>query len=187
MRTTNVLFGAIIGGCTVAPVARSDAEITRAAITNGGGRATSFTYIVTATVGQSTVTFASSDRYCVQGGITFGAEAICCDAADDCRYDPRNNACNQMTCVADGCMYACVKYGDVKAPPDGLINLDDILCVLAGFGNFVVCPDSDIRPCGANGIINLDDILGVLGAFAGANSCGCDTGAAAPLCGSSSP
>jgi hypothetical protein len=64
-------------------------------------------------------------------------------------------------------------YGDV-APPggDGIINIDDILCVLNGFGNASLCPGADLAPCGGNGIVNLDDILAELGAFAGNPLCG---------------
>lgn len=60
-------------------------------------------------------------------------------------------------------------FGDVNN--SGLVNLDDILCVLAGFSNFNTCPKGDLAPCGGNGLINLDDILRVLGAFAGQNPC----------------
>jgi hypothetical protein len=69
-------------------------------------------------------------------------------------------------------------FGDI-APPggDGLVNLDDILCVLGGFGNASSCPAADLRPCGAaDGVIGLDDILTILAAFAGSNVClpGCE-------------
>lgn len=64
------------------------------------------------------------------------------------------------------------RFGDVTPPGgNGLVNLDDILCVLAGFSSVANCLDGDIQPCGGNGVINLDDILGVLAAFAGANTC----------------
>lgn len=66
-----------------------------------------------------------------------------------------------------------VIYGDVKLPRNGLVNLDDILCVLAGFGGYSVCPTGDIAGCVHNGVINLDDILAVLTAFSGASPCAC--------------
>lgn len=66
---------------------------------------------------------------------------------------------------------ACAVYGDVKPPLDGAVTIDDILCVLNGFGNFSTCPLGDIAPCFGNGIINLDDILAVLSAFAGNDPC----------------
>jgi hypothetical protein len=62
-------------------------------------------------------------------------------------------------------------FGDVKSPQDGLVNLDDILCVLGGFSNLSLCPLGDIHPCPGNGAVTLDDILWVLAAFAGADYC----------------
>lgn len=62
-------------------------------------------------------------------------------------------------------------YGDVNC--SGLVNIDDILCVLNGFANFASCPNGDLAPCQGNDFINLDDILAVLGAFAGQNPCSC--------------
>lgn len=70
--------------------------------------------------------------------------------------------------IGEGCECA---YGDVNC--SGLVNLDDILCVLSGFANLASCPNGDIAPCQGNGFINLDDILAVLGAFAGQNLCPC--------------
>jgi hypothetical protein len=70
---------------------------------------------------------------------------------------------------------SCQLHGDVApvGPPAGncIVNLDDILCLLAGFANAANCRSGDIAPCGGNGIINLDDILSGLGAFAGSYAC----------------
>lgn len=60
------------------------------------------------------------------------------------------------------------KWGD--ANDNGVINLDDILCVLNGFGGtFTTCTlySTDFQGFTPNGIVNLDDILVVLAAFAG--------------------
>lgn len=62
-------------------------------------------------------------------------------------------------------------FGDVKTPLDGIVNIDDILCVLAGFSNFSNCPLGDLQPCFGNGVISLDDILWVLAAFGGVDHC----------------
>jgi hypothetical protein len=80
----------------------------------------------------------------------------------------------------------------VTKSPNGIVNLDDILCVLGGFAAIADCPSADLNPCGGNGIVNLDDILSVLAAFGGANQCMCTTTGptptgTAPLCGSISP
>ncbi len=66
---------------------------------------------------------------------------------------------------------ACGVYGDIAQPQNGIVNLDDILCVLQGFASLSNCPLGDLAPCGGNGAINLDDILGVLNAFAGSDPC----------------
>jgi hypothetical protein len=77
-----------------------------------------------------------------------------------------------VSCLASA---SCVPrlFGDV-APPgvgNGIVNLDDILCVLGGFANASACPDADLMPCGGHSIVNLDDILAVLGAFSGNAAC----------------
>ena len=70
-------------------------------------------------------------------------------------------------------------WGDVTG--DGLVNLDDILCILDGFqGSFANCPFRavNLAQCLPDGIIDLFDILMVQDAFAGepypcASPCGC--------------
>lgn len=118
-----------------------------------------------------------------------GCDSMCvietgfaCATVVDCRNDTvDNNACNHASC-AGMCAYACVKFGDVKSPTDGNVNLDDILCGLGGFAGFFNCPNADINPCAGNGIINLDDLLSILAAFAGANPCTCNAMGTAPSC-----
>ena len=69
-------------------------------------------------------------------------------------------------------------YGDVcgtgyTAPPNGAVNLTDVLCTLNAFGggNLPNCPNADVAAVDAgdcpagNGIVNLTDILKVLDAF----------------------
>ena len=63
-------------------------------------------------------------------------------------------------------------YGD--ADPDGLVDLDDIFCVLDGVPDLSACPYGDIFPRrgrpgspGPDGLIDLEDVLAVLDAFAG--------------------
>lgn len=117
---------------------------------------------------------------CVAGGCPCVTVADCKNTL--CAFD---NACNCATCTAGVCVFTCTGFGNVNCA--GAVTLDDILCVLAGFGSFPLCPNGDIDPCGGNGIINLDDILKVLNAFGGGNPCGCLPAGVAPLCGSSSP
>jgi len=80
--------------------------------------------------------------------------------------------------ASDGFWYAAackmVRYADI-APPggDGVIDLNDILCVLDDFGNPANCAgNADIYPCSPpDGTIDLNDILSVLDAFGNNNAC----------------
>lgn len=64
-------------------------------------------------------------------------------------------------------------FGDTAPAPtgDGLVDVDDILCVLDGFVDIGLCNSADIAPCGGNGLIDVDDILAVLDAFTGIETC----------------
>lgn len=78
--------------------------------------------------------------------------------------------------VPDECDCTVRIFGDV-APEggDGIVEVGDVLCVLAGYGDLSLCPDGDIAPCNGDGIIEVSDVLNVLAAYAGngpcANSC----------------
>ena len=53
----------------------------------------------------------------------------------------------------------------------GVVDIDDVLCLLAGFANdFTVCPFTTVNlwPCLPDDVVDLDDILVTLYAFAGA-------------------
>lgn len=61
------------------------------------------------------------------------------------------------------------RWGDVNH--DLTVDIDDILCVLSGFGgnfNFCTAQEVDMWGCVPDGTINIDDILRVLAAFGGA-------------------
>lgn len=106
-------------------------------------------------------------------------EGACLNADEGC------DVTTQADCIAEGGSFqgagtrcfctACQLHGDVSpvGQPTGncIVNLDDILCVLAGFSGFANCPTGDIAPCGGNNVINLDDILSVLAAFSGTYAC----------------
>ena len=83
---------------------------------------------------------------------------------DDGDPDTNNDVCFGGVCAGT------VVYGDVNR--DGVVDLNDILCVLDDFGNPNACSaDGDIFPCGGDGIIDLNDILAVLDAFGGNYGC----------------
>ena len=116
-----------------------------------------------------------------------GCSDICqvepeCTSHLDCVAETAG-ACEWDECdIASGYCKAPVPnvYGDVcgasfTLPPNGAINLTDVLCTLNAFGagNLPNCPNADIAvatqadcPAG-NGIVNLTDILKVLDAFGG--------------------
>lgn len=99
----------------------------------------------------------------------FCFDVVCCVMFDA-------QVCN---CETYGGCYQCmstpVEYGNVDCAGPPVPNLDDILCTLGGFGDFLSCPNADLAPvCTGDGIINLDDILAVLAAFGGADPCGCN-------------
>jgi hypothetical protein len=91
-----------------------------------------------------------------------------CDDANSCTTD---DVCTNGTCTGT----PPPPWGDVHpvGAPNGIVNLDDILCVLNAFATPALCPDADLKPCGGDGLYNLDDILGVLAAFSGVNQCPC--------------
>lgn len=102
---------------------------------------------------------------------------ICeCASNLDCFDD---NACTCNQCTTGSCQSEATWFGNVNCSVNQEPNLDDILCVIAGFGDPTVCLNGDIAPttgpdaCRGDGQINLDDILAVLAAFAGDDPCGC--------------
>lgn len=64
-------------------------------------------------------------------------------------------------------------YGDVVR--SGIIDVDDISCVLVGFSTFADCLAGDVTspkvPCTPDGMIDVDDILAILDAFSGLSTC----------------
>ena len=104
-----------------------------------------------------------------------GSAAACCPgctfpgAASGCLDD---TDCTVDVCNSDlTCSFPARVYGDIDTPPNGIVELGDILCMLDGFTNPPDCPNADIAPCEGNGIIDVDDILAVLDAYGGADPC----------------
>jgi len=106
-----------------------------------------------------------------------------CDAALGCQNVNNDDACDDgdACTVTDACSGgACngtpivVLFADV-APPggDGLIDINDILCVLDDFTDPASCSgNGDLIPCGGGGDgIDINDILAELDAFGGVFAC----------------
>lgn len=106
-----------------------------------------------------------------------------CDGTTSCACagnEPCRCTCTCMGCSFGDCTPLDAAFGNVDCSqePQGP-NLDDILCVLAGFATFSTCISGDIAPttgpqgCQGNDIIDLDDIMVVVAAFSGQDSCDC--------------
>lgn len=136
----------------------------------------------------------------ISGGglIPIGTSTFCCEAANSCgqqteccwviQVNPAIDAecedghpCTKDFCRPnwpgagpDGCVHESFVdlYGDVSPPGgDGVIDIDDIACVLNGMSSAALCPDGDIFPCAGNGVIDVDDITAVVDAYAGFPPC----------------
>jgi hypothetical protein len=83
-----------------------------------------------------------------------------CDDSSDCTID---------TCEGGDCVFTSILFGDVD--DSGLVDLNDLTCVMDAFTGSVACPQADIFPCSPDAVINVDDILSVVDAFAGINPC----------------
>jgi len=156
--------------------------ITKSTIDSGGGTSTGGSYSVSGTIGQPDAGVLSGGTYTLEGGFWNSEPAPagvpCADNGDCVLADDAPNAvCTFDRCVANFCTQEPIEYGDVNGAGPNTPNLDDILCVLAGFSNYNDCPNADIHDAGAptlcqsNGILNLDDILRVLATFAGQPPC----------------
>ena len=70
-------------------------------------------------------------------------------------------------------VYGDVTGGEIGQPPNGTVNLTDVLCALDAFGpeQMDACPNADVAtnyqadcPQG-NGIVNLSDVLAIANAL----------------------
>ena len=107
-------------------------------------------------------------------------EGYVCASHVDCVLH-NNNVCEWDACNLE--IHICHEpismiFGDIcgsdfSVPPNGVVNLTDVLCTLNAFGlgNLVNCPNADVAIVSAsecpqgNGVVNLTDILKVLDAF----------------------
>ena len=87
------------------------------------------------------------------------------DGCDD------GSACTCDQCVGGECEHTNIQFGNVDC--SGEVDVDDVMCVVVGFADPLLCPNGDIAPCTPDGFIDLDDILGTMVAFSGSNLCGC--------------
>ena len=120
------------------------------------------------------------DEFCQSEGGTACVDHVDCVLAN-------NNCCEWDNCggvTAGFCdpvvpnMFGDVCGADFPEPPNGAVNLTDVLCTLNAFGlgNLGNCPNADVvivsePECpGGNGVVNLTDILKVLDAFGAPSS-----------------
>jgi len=91
-------------------------------------------------------------------------DASQCDDGVLCTVD----SCNPST---GGCNHTTggVSYGDVNQ--SGMVDLEDVQCILAGYESLSACVHGDIAPCQPDGLIDLADLLAVLDAYNGVYLC----------------
>ena len=71
-----------------------------------------------------------------------------------------NDACAAGVCAGER---ITIPYGDIDA--SGIVELGDLLCLLAGYNELTSCPSGDIHPCGGDGLVELGDLLADLNAY----------------------
>ena len=113
-------------------------------------------------------------------------ETIGCSTNSDC-VGYNNSACEWDECDGGFCeppvaaMFGDVCGTDYPYPPNGVVNLTDVLCTLQAFGagNLENCANADVAAVdsfdcpGGNGLVNLTDILKVLDAQQSLFLCDC--------------
>ena len=134
-----------------------------ATVSTGGGVLDNGSVVI---IGQAVVGTMTSAQYTIEVGAITCLAATGCTEASQC---DDGVFCTSDACDGGSCVNDPIIYGDVN--DSGVVNLDDILCVIAGFGDYDNCPTADIAGCEANGVINLDDILAIIGAFGGDDPC----------------
>ena len=100
-------------------------------------------------------------------------DCVALDSAGGCAWDHCGGVTPGVCDDPIQSIYGDVCGTDFHLPPNGSVNLTDIICALNAFGldNMINCPNADIAiryasecPEG-NGIVNLSDILAVLNAY----------------------
>ncbi len=136
-------------------------------------------------VGETCIPDQTASECGVLGG-TFAAGQTCdgpdpCACLIDCDCQD-SDVCTYNECDNGTCLSMAVRYGDVAEPftSPPIVQTSDILCGVAGFGNYCSCPNADIEGCGPSGVpISTGDILEIVAAFGGADPCGCGIPSAA--------
>jgi len=101
---------------------------------------------------------------CASFNVVPDCNAYCCEVVQ--------KGCNSFRTAAAMCLPAT--YGDAypsETNGDGLIDSDDIFCMLSNFQELGACPGADIAPCGGDGMMDVDDVLAMLNTFSGQPPC----------------
>lgn len=127
----------------------------------------------------------------------FPDECEICERDCDCYTDQMGQplpffvgACRYRYCIDNLCQTCERRFGNTCAPYASVVQTNDILCSVTGFGNYCACPNADLWDGGAPGCssgspencegpsgrpISTADILATVQAFGGNNpfSCPC--------------
>ncbi|MEK6674679.1 MAG: hypothetical protein AABZ47_03380 [Planctomycetota bacterium] len=117
--------------------------------------------------GGSPGTFRSDYVSCSEPGACQCIPDMPCDDGDPCTD---NDTCTaEFTCEGN---YAFTPYGDlVYGSGRGIIDVDDLWCVLLAWVNLSDCPQADVFPCGGDTQVDLDDLVALLASFNGDFAC----------------
>jgi hypothetical protein len=96
--------------------------------------------------------------------VTSGAA---CDDGAPCTV---NDVCDESALCAG--TPVVVLYGDVDPPGgNGIVDVDDLTCLVYGYAEAAACPGADIHPCGGDDDIDVDDLLEIVRAYGGFFAC----------------
>lgn len=108
-------------------------------------------------------------NFCGTTGSVRNSAPASCTQDVDC-FD--QNTCTCDRCVAGACQNTPTLYGNADCT--GIVEVGDVLCVLAGYAGYENCPNGDLAPpCTGDGIIEVSDVLAVLSAYTGGDPCNC--------------
>jgi hypothetical protein len=117
----------------------------------------------------------SSDQTRLRSGdgvvVTFNVvgttlNVVGCTDGDFCTL---NDVCSQEICAGT---YTSMVFGELVTDlTPGVVEVEDLMCMVFGFAYLAWCPQGDIEPCGGDGDIDVDDLVFIVAAYMGIYYC----------------
>jgi hypothetical protein len=111
-------------------------------------------------------------------GVPCPRSLIDCDAdlfIDECECGPHDVCICRQNDPNGGCIAHPGRFGDVDCT--GKVDVDDLVCVVAGYADYCNCPNADvdgaIDRCIPDGDVDVDDLVAIVLAYGGGDPCGC--------------